>query len=61
MTVARPAGSPTPSSASSRAAVPTRRSKLAAATEPPIRPGPVTSVLATGGPGVNGCITFANA
>ncbi|WP_051888574.1 aldose 1-epimerase [Caballeronia sordidicola] len=61
MTVARSAGSSTPPPASSRPAVPTRRSKLAAATEPPIRPGPATSVVAMGGPGVNGCITLANA
>ncbi|MEA3110648.1 MAG: aldose 1-epimerase [Caballeronia sp.] len=61
MTVARPAGNSTPPPASSRPAVPSRRSKLAAATEPPIRPGPATSVVAMGGAGVNGCITLANA
>src|SRR5476651_2896022 len=58
MTVARPAGSP---SSPSRPAPTTRRSKLAAATEPPVRPGPATSVVAMGGAGVNGCITLANA
>jgi aldose 1-epimerase len=57
MTVARPAGSP---SSPSRPAPTTRRSKLAAATEPPVRPGPSTSVVAMGGAGVDGLITLAN-
>jgi len=61
MTVARSAAGPKTPSASSRPAANTRRSKLAAATEPPIRPGPATSVVAMGGTGVDGCITLANA
>jgi aldose 1-epimerase len=52
MTIAHPAA---PSSA------PSRRSKLAAATEPPIRPGPATSVVAIGGANIEGVITLANA
>ncbi|WP_250492723.1 aldose 1-epimerase [Caballeronia sp. GAWG1-1] len=38
-----------------------RRSRLAAAKEPPIRPGPGTAAVAIGSAGVAGCITLANA
>src|SRR6202166_875426 len=61
MTVARSAAGPKTPSPSPRPAENPRRSKLAAATEPPIRPGPATSVVAMGGAGVDGCITLANA
>jgi aldose 1-epimerase len=46
---------------SSTAQANARRSRLAAASEPPIRPGPATAVVAIGGAGVEGCITLANA
>jgi aldose 1-epimerase len=61
MTVARLAENPNLASAISTAVPNGRRSKLAAATEPPIRPGPATSVVAMGGAGVDGFITLANA
>ncbi|WP_277187020.1 aldose 1-epimerase [Caballeronia sp. BR00000012568055] len=47
--------------AANTAAANARRSRLAAATEPPIRPGPSTAVVAIGGTDVEGCITLANA
>jgi aldose 1-epimerase len=61
MTVARSVESQKPASTSSTPVQNDRRSKLAAATEPPIRPGPATSVVAMGGAGLDGFITLANA
>jgi aldose 1-epimerase len=60
MTVARSVGSLNPVSTSSKAGASARRSKLAAAAEPPIRPGPSTSMVAVGGGSAGGCITLAN-
>ena len=51
-----------PNSAStSKAQANARRSRLAAATEPPVRPGPGTAMVAMGGRDADGCITLANA
>lgn len=62
MTVARSTERVNPASiaASSTAGANARRSKLAAAVEPPIRPGPSTSTVAMGGRGIDGCITLVN-
>lgn len=59
MTIVRPAESLS-SSSRSGAAVTSRSSKIAAAMEPPIRPGPATAVVAMGGAGTDGLITLAN-
>ncbi|KND57556.1 Galactose mutarotase [Candidatus Paraburkholderia schumanniana] len=60
MTVARTEQRPNPAS-TSQAQANARRSRLAAAAEPPIRPGPSTAVVAMGGTNADGCITLANA
>ncbi|TCK44731.1 aldose 1-epimerase [Paraburkholderia sp. BL8N3] len=60
MTVARSAERMNPASTSSNAGANARRSKLAAAAEPPIRPGPGTAAVAMGGAAIDGCITLAN-
>jgi aldose 1-epimerase len=61
MTVARTEQRLKPASTTSTAQANARRSRLAAAAEPPIRPGPSTAVVAIGSAGVEGCITLANA
>lgn len=59
MTVARTEPRPNPASTSQLQAQ-ARRSRLAAATEPPVRPGPATAVIAMGGTRTEACITLSN-
>ncbi len=54
------ASSATTASAASAAQAGARRSRLAAASEPPIRPGPGTAVVAIGAADVEGFVTLAN-
>ncbi|MFM0052057.1 aldose 1-epimerase [Caballeronia grimmiae] len=61
MTVARTEQRLKSASTTSTAQANARRSRLAAASEPPIRPGPHTAVVAMGGADVEGCITLVNA